>query len=114
MRGHPARRKALREFMRSGYNRWREKEGYGFRWGVESLFSAVKRSFWGICLGLRVFQGKWLRLSSSSGLMHGWSTWLILQSVGLRGLGCELANNVETNINYWKILSVSYHAYEIN
>jgi IS5 family transposase len=45
MRGHPARRKALREFKRLGYNRWREKEGYGFRWRVESLFSAVKRSF---------------------------------------------------------------------
>jgi hypothetical protein len=26
----------------------------------------------------QVFWDKWLRLSSSSGLMHGWSTWLIL------------------------------------
>jgi Transposase DDE domain. len=44
-RGHPARRKAVREFKRLGYNRWREEKGYGVRWRVESLFSAVKRTF---------------------------------------------------------------------
>jgi len=44
-RGHPARRKAVREFKRLGYNRWREERGYGVRWRVESLFSAVKRTF---------------------------------------------------------------------
>jgi len=44
-RGHPARRKAVREFKRLGYEGWREEEGYGNRWRVESLFSAVKRTF---------------------------------------------------------------------
>jgi transposase, IS4 family len=44
-RGHPARRKVVREFKRLGYNRWREKKGYGVRWRIESLFSAVKRTF---------------------------------------------------------------------
>jgi hypothetical protein len=44
-RGHPTRRKAVREFKRLGYNRWREEKGYGVRWRVESLFSAVKRTF---------------------------------------------------------------------
>ena len=44
-RGHPARRKAVREFKRLGYDRWREEKGYGVRWRVESLFSAVKRTF---------------------------------------------------------------------
>jgi hypothetical protein len=44
-RGHPARRKAVREFKRLGYNRWREEKGYGVRWRIESLFSAVKRTF---------------------------------------------------------------------
>ena len=28
-----------------GYERWREERGYGVRWRVESLFSAVKRAF---------------------------------------------------------------------
>ena len=44
-RGHPARRKAVREFKRLGYDRWREERGYGNRWRVESLFSAVKCTF---------------------------------------------------------------------
>jgi len=44
-RGHPARRKAVREFKKLGYNRWREDKGYGVRWRIESLFSAVKRTF---------------------------------------------------------------------
>ena len=44
-RGHPARRKTVREFKRLGYNRWREEKGYGVRWRIESLFSAVKRTF---------------------------------------------------------------------
>ena len=44
-RGHPARRKAVREFKKLGYNRWREEKGYGVRWRIESLFSAVKRTF---------------------------------------------------------------------
>jgi len=44
-RGHPARRKVVREFKRLGYNRWREEKGYGVRWKIESLFSAVKRTF---------------------------------------------------------------------
>ena len=33
----------MREFKELGYDRWRE--GYGVRWRVESLFSAVKRTF---------------------------------------------------------------------
>jgi len=44
-RGHPARRKTVREFKELGYDRWREEKGYGVRWRVESLFSAVKRTF---------------------------------------------------------------------
>jgi hypothetical protein len=44
-RGHPARRKAVREFKKLGYERWRDEKGYGNRWLVESLFSAVKRTF---------------------------------------------------------------------
>lgn len=43
-RGHLARRKAVREFRKLGYDRWREEKGYGVRWRVESLFS-VKRTF---------------------------------------------------------------------
>jgi hypothetical protein len=44
-RGHPARRKAVREFKKLGYERWRDEKGYGNRWRIESLFSAVKRTF---------------------------------------------------------------------
>jgi transposase, IS4 family len=35
----------VREFKGLGYDRWREEKGYGVRWRVESLFSAVKRTF---------------------------------------------------------------------
>ena len=28
-----------------GYERWRDEKGYGRRWLIESVFSAVKRSF---------------------------------------------------------------------
>ncbi len=35
----------MREFKELGYDRWREERGYGVRWRVESLFSAVKRTF---------------------------------------------------------------------
>ena len=34
-----------KEFKKLSYNRWREEKGYGFRWRIESLFSAVKRTF---------------------------------------------------------------------
>nr|AAV87870.1 putative transposase [Sulfolobus sp. Y99 9-16] len=44
-RGHPARRKAVKEFKRVGYNRWKEEKGYGVRWRNESLFFSVKRTF---------------------------------------------------------------------
>ena len=33
------------EFKKLGYDRWREEKGYGVRWRIESLFSAVKRTF---------------------------------------------------------------------
>jgi len=68
-RGHPARRKAVREFKKLGYERWRDEKGYGNRWLVESLFSAVKHLV--SLLGLRVLLVKLLRLSSSFGLMLG-------------------------------------------
>jgi hypothetical protein len=56
-RGHPARRKAVREFKELGYDRWREERGYGVRWRVESLFSAVKRTF-GESVGATSFLGQ--------------------------------------------------------
>ncbi|EHP70960.1 transposase family protein [Metallosphaera yellowstonensis MK1] len=56
-RGHPARRKAVREFKELGYERWREERGYGVRWRVESLFSAVKRTF-GESVGATSFAGQ--------------------------------------------------------
>lgn len=46
-RGYPSRRKAVREFRKLGYDRYREEKGYGVRWWIESLFSAV--NFCGIC-----------------------------------------------------------------
>jgi len=47
----------VREFKRLGYNRWREERGYGVRWRVESLFSAVKRTF-GESVGATSFLGQ--------------------------------------------------------
>lgn len=33
----------VEEFLRSGYERWREDKGYGYRWMAETVFSSVKR-----------------------------------------------------------------------
>ena len=40
-----------------GYNRWREEKGYGVRWRIESLFSAVRRTF-GESVGATSFLGQ--------------------------------------------------------
>ena len=47
----------MREFKELGYDRWREERGYGVRWLVESLFSAVKRTF-GESVGATSFAGQ--------------------------------------------------------
>ena len=47
----------MREFKELGYDRWREERGYGVRWRVESLFSAVKRTF-GESVGATSFAGQ--------------------------------------------------------
>ncbi|EHP69836.1 hypothetical protein MetMK1DRAFT_00003380 [Metallosphaera yellowstonensis MK1] len=47
----------MREFKELGYDRWREERGYGVRWLVESLFSAVKRTF-GESVGATSFLGQ--------------------------------------------------------
>ena len=40
-----------------GYGRWREEKGYGVRWRIESLFSAVRRTF-GESVGAKSFLGQ--------------------------------------------------------
>lgn len=42
-RGSPYRAYCVREFRKLGYEGWRDKYGYGDRWAVEGVFSAVKR-----------------------------------------------------------------------
>ncbi|MCX8075648.1 MAG: transposase [Aquificaceae bacterium] len=42
--GNKARDDVVRE-IRKGRKRWKEKNGYGRRWHVESLFSSFKRWF---------------------------------------------------------------------
>jgi hypothetical protein len=42
-RGCPLRKRHAREFKELGYERWRRRYGYGFRWRVEGNLSAVKR-----------------------------------------------------------------------
>lgn len=42
-KGCPLRKKHVREYKELGYEKWRKKYGYGFRWRVEGNFSAVKR-----------------------------------------------------------------------
>jgi hypothetical protein len=39
------RGEAVKEFKELGYEKWKEKHGYGKRWAVEGFFSAVKRCF---------------------------------------------------------------------
>ena len=47
----------MREFKELGYDSWREERGYVVRWLVESLFSAVKRTFGG-SVGATSFAGQ--------------------------------------------------------
>lgn len=42
-RGSPCRAKHVREYKKLGYDKWKEKYGYGYRWSSESAFSSVKR-----------------------------------------------------------------------
>ena len=42
-RGCPLRRSHVLEYGELGYEEWRDKYRYGYRWRVEGSFSAVKR-----------------------------------------------------------------------
>ncbi|MDI6902775.1 MAG: IS5 family transposase, partial [Methanocellales archaeon] len=42
-RGSPYRAKCVRERRKLGYEKWKERHGYGQRWAAEGLLSAVKR-----------------------------------------------------------------------
>ena len=42
-RGSPYRAKCVRELRKLGYEKWKEKYGYGQRWAAEGMLSAVKR-----------------------------------------------------------------------
>ncbi|MGC8615144.1 MAG: transposase [Thermoprotei archaeon] len=44
-RGCRRRRDEIRRYHSLGYNRWKEKTGYGRRWAIEGFFSAMKRKF---------------------------------------------------------------------
>jgi len=48
-RGSPSRSKRVREYRKLGYERWRDKYRYGYRWSAESFFSGVKRVFGETC-----------------------------------------------------------------
>ncbi|MDI6903497.1 MAG: IS5 family transposase [Methanocellales archaeon] len=42
-RGSPYRAKCVRERRKLGYEKWKERYGYGQRWAAEGILSAVKR-----------------------------------------------------------------------
>lgn len=44
-KGSPYRKNCVREVKTLGYEKWKEKHGYGKRWAVEGVFSSVKRIF---------------------------------------------------------------------
>jgi len=44
-RGAPSRAKMVREIKELGYEAWRDKYKYGYRWSAETFFSGVKRVF---------------------------------------------------------------------
>jgi len=58
-RGSPYRAKCVRERKELGYDAWRDKYQYGYRWTAESYFSAVKRIF-----------GEEIRATSMEGAMQ--------------------------------------------
>ena len=78
--GHPARRKAVREFRELGYKSWRDKKGYGARWLVESLFSAVKRTF-GESVRATSFRGQVMEARLKF-WAYSWMTYMANQVVG--------------------------------
>ena len=49
LRGSPSRARMVREVRRLGYDGWRDKYRYGYRWMVETFFSGVKRVFGETC-----------------------------------------------------------------
>jgi IS5 family transposase len=58
-RGSPNRAKCVRERRRLGYERWRDRHGYGMRWKSESFNSGVKRTF-----------GEYVRATSVAGALQ--------------------------------------------
>jgi hypothetical protein len=42
-KGSPYRAKCVRELRRIGYEKWKERYSYGYRWSAETMFSSVKR-----------------------------------------------------------------------
>ena len=44
-RSSPSRAKMVREIKKLGYQGWRDKYRYGYRWSAETFFSGVKRVF---------------------------------------------------------------------
>ena len=48
-RGSPSRARMVREVRKLGYEGWRDKYKYGYRWMVETFFSGVKRVFGETC-----------------------------------------------------------------
>ena len=48
-RGSPSRAKRVREYKKLGYEGWKDKYRYGYRWSAESFFSGVKRVFGETC-----------------------------------------------------------------
>ena len=48
-RGSPSRARKVREYRKLGYERWKDKYRYGYRWTAESFFSGAKRVFGETC-----------------------------------------------------------------
>ena len=48
-KGSPSRARKVREYRKLGYERWKDKYRYGYRWSAESFFSGVKRVFGETC-----------------------------------------------------------------
>ena len=57
--GSPYRAKCVRELRDKGYNKWKGDTGYGKRWIVEYIFSAVKR-----------ISGEYVKVTSMKGMWY--------------------------------------------
>ncbi|MBS7251023.1 MAG: hypothetical protein KIH08_10620, partial [Candidatus Freyarchaeota archaeon] len=48
-RGSPLRKRHVKEYKKLGYERWRDKYRYGYRWRAWGEPLSCEKAYWGVC-----------------------------------------------------------------